>query len=97
MSNELEQLRKKIDQVDKKLVSLLGRRFELTKKVGIYKKKMRLKPYDKKREKDMMAKRFEWGKKQKLDETFIKQLFKVIIQAVRDNHRKISGKKYGKK
>lgn len=96
MSNALENLRKKIDQTDKKIVGLLGQRFELTKKVGIYKKKMHLNPYSKKREKEMMEERFKWGEKQNLNNELIKNIFKIIIQTVRNNHRKIINNKYGK-
>lgn len=96
MLSELLNLRKKIDRTDKEIVLLLSRRFKLTKKVGIYKKKNRLKPYDRMRETEMMERRIEWGKINKLDGAFIKKIFRMITAAVRENHRRITGEKYGR-
>ncbi|OGI16521.1 MAG: hypothetical protein A3J63_02265 [Candidatus Moranbacteria bacterium RIFCSPHIGHO2_02_FULL_40_12b] len=97
MSNKLAELRKNIDMTDKKIVRLMSQRFKLTKKVGIYKRINRIKPYDRKRELEMMKKRTDWGNRMGLDENFIKKLFRMITKEVRKNHKELAGKKYGKK
>lgn len=92
MSNELNILRGKIDATDKKLVKSLAERFVLTEKVGKYKKIKKLKPYDKAREMEMLAKRAEWAKQAGLDEGAAKKIFRFITKLVRQKHREISNK-----
>jgi chorismate mutase len=87
MSRELIELRKKIDGLDRRLVKVLAERFFLTEKVGIYKKKNKLKPYDKKRETEMMDARKEWAEKYRLDPAAAKKIFQFIIRIVREKHR----------
>ncbi len=38
--NTLKILRKDIDKIDKELIRLLGKRFKITYKVGVYKRNM---------------------------------------------------------
>lgn len=87
MSRELLNLRKKIDGLDRRLVKVLAERFLLTEKVGVYKKKNKLKPYDKKRETEMMKIREVWAKKYRLDPAAVKKIFQFITHLVREKHR----------
>lgn len=92
MSNKLSELRRKIDATDKKIVSNLAERFFLTEKVGKYKKQKKMKPFDKAREVEMLAKRAEWANQKKLDEIVVKKIFRFITKLVRERHREISRK-----
>lgn len=49
MDKELEQLRKQIDGLDLRIVSLLGKRMEMVKQIGMLKKRKNLKSHDGKR------------------------------------------------
>lgn len=90
MANDnLIKLRKLIDQNDTKLVAILARRFEITKRVGEYKQKNNLKPYDKKREQEMFKGRADLAKKLKLNPEMIIKIFKAITKESRANHAKI--------
>ncbi|MEK7203354.1 MAG: chorismate mutase [Patescibacteria group bacterium] len=85
----LEILRKKIDEVDYKIVRLLGCRFGITKKIGEYKKRKKINACDPKREFQMMEERMKWAKEINLNPKFISRLFKNIITEVKKEHRKI--------
>lgn len=90
MSNEqLLKLRAAINKADKELVAILARRFSITKKVGEYKKKHDLMPYDKKREQEMFIERSNWATKHKLNPELIIKIFKAITKESRANHAKI--------
>jgi len=85
----LKILRKKIDAVDYKIIKLLGSRFEITKKVGKYKKEKKLNSCDPKREIQMIEARTKWAKEINLNPKFIIKLFKNIIAEVKKEHQKI--------
>ena len=53
MVKELVKLRGEINKLDNKLINLLKKRFEISKKVGKYKLKKGLAVEDKKREKEI--------------------------------------------
>ncbi|GBE16639.1 T-protein [bacterium BMS3Abin15] len=92
MSNELKNLRKGIDKADKEIVKNLAKRFSLTEKVGQYKKRNNLKPFDKKREEEIFKKKITLANKYNLDKDLIKKIFFLIMKAVKRRHKKISKK-----
>lgn len=73
----LEKYRKEIDAIDKKLLQLFEKRFNVSKKVGEYKKKNKMKIFDKKREKEIIEKRTN---ETKLSSLFVKKLYKLIFK-----------------
>ena len=74
--DNLQKLRKKIDSIDRKIVSLLLNRFELAKNIGKYKKSNKIKISDKKRELKIMDNvKKSSGKNREI----ISQIFKKII------------------
>lgn len=85
----LKKIRKQIDKVDKRLVKVLAKRFEITKKVGIFKKIHNLPPLDKEREKIVFSKREKLAIKLNLNPKLVKRIFKLIIEEVKKNHKKI--------
>lgn len=87
--SDLNKLRKEIDKADKKLLKSLAERFEITKNVGLYKKDFNLPPLDKKREKVVFQKKEELAKKLNLNPLLIKKIYRLIIEEVKKNHKKI--------
>ena len=73
----LEELRKEIDECDKDLLKLLKKRMFLSKKIGDYKRRNKMKIFDKKREKILILK---LKKFKSLDEKFLEKLYKVIFK-----------------
>lgn len=68
MKNQLESLRKQIDEIDKQIVSLLAKRMKVVKKVGRFKKKNNIPVFDKSR----------WEKVISSKKGFAKKIWKII-------------------
>ena len=51
---ELELMRKKIDEIDDKLLALLKERLEVSKKIGLLKKKYKMEIFDPQREQEII-------------------------------------------
>jgi len=79
----MQQTRKQIDGIDKKLIKLLSKRMKLAIKLGKFKKKESLPVLDKKREEKMLKKLEKQAKKQGLDTKFINKLYKEIFKESR--------------
>ncbi len=76
----IKKLRYRIDSIDKKLIKLLEKRFELSKKVGKYKKENKMKVQDKEREKEILDSRL---KMTKMNDKFVKGVFELIMKESR--------------
>lgn len=79
-NNKLALLRKKIDQVDNQLVSLLAKRMKIVHQIKEFKRKNKLAITDEKREKEVLEKAKNRAKNLNLSEVFIEQLLKLIIR-----------------
>jgi chorismate mutase len=88
-NEEIADLRKSIDLIDKNLLFLLNRRNELSKKIGKAKRKLGLPVLDKKREELVIKDRKSLGKKMDLDPKFLEQLFKIIFNESKKLQNKI--------
>ncbi len=75
---ELDELRGKIDEIDKKLVELLGARMELSKKIGRYKFEHDITVLQTRRYDEILKNRRALAQKVKLDEEFVLRLFEGI-------------------
>ncbi len=75
---QLDILRKQIDGIDKKLITLLSRRAAVSKKIGACKKKHDKPVLDMKRWKTVLQTRIQQGKIYALPEDFIKKIFMLI-------------------
>ena len=51
---ELELMRKKIDEIDDKILALFKERLEVSKKIGLLKKKYKMKIFDPQREQEII-------------------------------------------
>ena len=77
MINKLfQKQRKKIEEIDEKIIKLLEERFSLVQQIGIIKKENKLKIVDPEREKKLIEK---ISKSSILSSTFIKNLYKLIF------------------
>lgn len=74
----LQNLRNKINDVDRKLVGLLARRMELVDEVGYIKRSAQLPPLDASRWQEVLSSRKEWGSELGLDPSFIQDIFNRI-------------------
>ncbi|MEB6341307.1 UNVERIFIED_CONTAM: bifunctional 3-deoxy-7-phosphoheptulonate synthase/chorismate mutase [Mammaliicoccus sciuri] len=83
MSNELENLRKRIEGINDEILALLQERGTLAKKIGEEKRKQGTQVYDPQREKEMLNHLIDNNHGPYNDNT-IKQLFKEIFKASTD-------------
>ncbi|MBF0719195.1 bifunctional 3-deoxy-7-phosphoheptulonate synthase/chorismate mutase [Staphylococcus sciuri] len=83
MSNELENLRKRIEGINDEILALLQERGTLAKKIGEEKRKQGTQVYDPQREKEMLNHLIDNNQGPYNDNT-IKQLFKEIFKASTD-------------
>lgn len=77
---KLNLLRKKINQVDKKIISLLATRFSLVKQIVQLKRIGNLKTFDKKREMEVLSYVKLSGINMGIDETFLEKIFHLILR-----------------
>jgi monofunctional chorismate mutase len=89
----LKNLREKLDKIDKKLLKVLAERFEISHKVGIYKKEKNLPVLDRKREEQIFRQRKLQAQELNLDPILIEKIFKMIIKKVKENHKKMKHEK----
>ena len=73
-------LRSMIDRYDKQILSALGHRIEVVRRIGKLKANQAAPVVDPDREKRMMLQRDEWGKSLGLPEEFVRDLFSVILR-----------------
>ncbi len=80
--HQLKEKRKKIDLMDKKLLSLLNRRLRIAMEIGKIKKEMGEKIYDPGREKEVIEK-LKIKNKGPLKDEDLKKIFGVITRVCR--------------
>lgn len=73
----LDYYRKRIDIIDKKIVSLLVSRINISKKISVYKRKHKIKIADAARERHVLNN--IKNRQSKRNEKFLKKLFRDII------------------
>lgn len=72
----LDELRKEIDNIDREIFLLLKKRFDVVKKVGEYKKKNNLPIRDLKREGEIIRQKAgEMG----MDEEFVEEVYRILF------------------
>lgn len=77
-TNKLEELRSKINNLDRELVELLGQRMAISEKIAEYKKENNVATYQSDRWNEIFNTRKEWAKKMNVNEDFISELFKLV-------------------
>jgi chorismate mutase len=81
-SKKLKKKRRKLDLLDQKLLTLLNRRFRITREVGKIKKEIGMKIYDAEREKEILE-GLERKNKGPLKKGDLKKIFATIMQVSR--------------
>ena len=85
MDTMMNESRKKIDEVDGKLLILLAERLKICKELGEYKKKHHLPLQSKEREKQVIRDRSKNFKELGFDDHhFVQQLFELIMKKARE-------------
>jgi chorismate mutase len=82
LSQELKKNRKELDLLDQKLLTLLNRRFRITREVGKIKKEIGMKIYDAEREKEILQ-GLERKNKGPLKKGDLEKLFTTIMKVCR--------------
>ena len=86
LSQRLRIRRKKIDLIDRKLLSLLNQRLRIALEIGKIKKQMGTKIYDPKREKEVLE-RLSPTNRGPLNEDDLKKIFVTIMKVCRRSQR----------
>lgn len=88
--DELEELRRQIDEVDERFVALLAERFQITRKVGRIKADRGLPAQDSTREAQIDAKVRRLAAEHELDETLVSDVLRAVIDRVVAEHRELT-------
>lgn len=78
--NLLEDYRKQVDDVDKEILFLIKRRFQLAKKIAEYKKKNDIEIHDIDREEEIINKCIALAKEMKIPSSFIRKIYQEILE-----------------
>ena len=78
LESQLEIIREHIDEVDRELLEVLGRRMKLVEKAGEYKKHNNVAIFQIKRWKEVFETRPDWAKALQVNPEFVKELFKLV-------------------
>ncbi|MFD1851071.1 bifunctional 3-deoxy-7-phosphoheptulonate synthase/chorismate mutase [Oceanobacillus bengalensis] len=91
MSNQLEQLRKQLDDVNLEILESINRRAELVQQIGQVKNKQSMKKFDPVREREMLdliTSRNEGPFENSTIDHIFKEIFKAGLELQEDDHRK---------
>jgi chorismate mutase len=88
--DKLTEMREEIDALDKQVIALLGKRFQVTEKVGMYKAETALAATDSNREIMQFEKFRQLARQFDIDESLVESLFKLIIANVVAKYRKVT-------
>ena len=88
MQNSLNNLRKKVNKTDEKILASLAARFTHTGKIGVIKAKYNLPIRDAKREKELIEKNKKIARGLGLDEKLVEKIYKLIFSVSCANHKK---------
>jgi chorismate mutase-like protein len=86
---ELSRLRKKIDQIDLKLLVLLAKRQQLTDQIGRLKSRLRLAVRDPRREVQMLQQQRAHVERLALDPALAEKVFHTILRLSRHAQRQV--------
>ncbi len=90
---KLQQYRRQVDKIDKKIIEYLAKRYQVVEKIGIFKKQNNLPTMDKKRWLEVLNSRIQYGLKLNLSEQLIKKIYKIIHQFSLKFEKKIKAEK----
>lgn len=85
--NKLEEYRNEIDNLDKKLIKLLEKRFGISQKIGSFKKENKMPVLNEEREKEVIENNLEL-----IDNVELKEPLENILKFIMEQSRKIQSK-----
>ncbi len=85
---KLEDLRKKIDTYDKKILRILGMRILLSQEIGRVKETRGIPIEDEKREKEILENGEKQAKMLKLDPEFVRKVYKLLLEESKRKQKK---------
>jgi chorismate mutase len=89
-TNELELLRNKLDDIDEQMVILLKERFEITRKIGIYKKQNDIYAVDPAREQFQFDRINNLATNNNVNPSLMQKILRLIIDAVVEEHKQLA-------
>ncbi len=87
---KLSEYRQGIDEIDFKVLELVGKRMELSEKIGEIKSELGLPVCVPEREKEVVSKRQQWGDGYGFRQMFVRVLFRVIMQESKRRQRELA-------
>ena len=85
--DELAELRRRIDEADERLVTVLAERFGVTRRVGQIKAELGMPPIDAQREAEVDAKVRRLAREHGLSEDLVSDVLRAVIDRVVSEHR----------
>lgn len=79
----MQDYRKKIDEIDQKIITLLGERMDLAKKIGKFKKEAGMPVEDVNRENKLKDELKKLAKQNNLSDKFVDRLYDVVLDEAR--------------
>ncbi|WP_054024010.1 chorismate mutase [Bacillus sp. FJAT-28004] len=87
--HRLDELRQAIDQIDREMISLLAKRFQLTEEVGMYKAVNQLSAQDPSREANQFDKIKTLASSQELNPEYAASIYRCLMDVVISRHKEI--------
>jgi chorismate mutase len=81
---EIKKIRKEIDKIDDKILTLLSKRKNLVKDIARLKKELKIPIFDKKREEQIIERLKIKSKENNLDENFVISIYDIILKNSKD-------------
>lgn len=82
-------LRKKVDSIDRQLIVILKKRFEVTHRIGVLKKEQELPIEDKFREEEQLSNLIKQSHDLGLDSKLVQNIFSLILKEAKKKHRQV--------
>ncbi|MBS7627050.1 chorismate mutase [Candidatus Bathyarchaeota archaeon] len=88
----IEELRKSIDKIDNRILTMLKKRVELARKISRIKAKKNLPIRDIVREREVVERAVTWARKDGLNQKLTSDIFKTIIELCVEAEKKQKGR-----
>lgn len=88
-NRELDELRDKIDRIDKQIIPLFAERFRLTEEIGLYKKEHQMNPEDASREEEIRNKRHLVCEQEGIGTDTVDAIYECVLRQVKKRHAEI--------